>query len=98
MAVLPYELCGFYSNIVGCQPLGMFKHFRILPFILGLLLGFIGIYVMKPDEKVVFRYPTPDNVKNTTYRDKNGVCYSYQVEKVDCDKSAGTLADYPLEG
>jgi len=76
----------------------MFNHFRLIPFLLGLLLGFVGIYIMKNDSKTVYRYPTPQNVKNTTYRDKNGVCYSYKVEKVDCDKNAGSLAEYPLEG
>jgi hypothetical protein len=76
----------------------MFNHFRIVPFIIGFVLGFIGIYIMRPDSKIIYRYPTPENVKNTTYRDVNGICYSYNTEKVDCDKNAGTLAEYPLEG
>lgn len=76
----------------------MFNHIRFIPLILGLILGFIGIYVLKPENKIIYRYPTPENVKNTTYRDMNGVCYSYQVEQVDCDKNSGTLAEYPLEG
>jgi len=76
----------------------MFKHFRLVPFLIGLMLGFFGIYIMKPDNKIIYKNPTPENVKNVTYKDKNGVCYSYKAEKVDCDKSSGTLVEYPIEG
>lgn len=75
----------------------MFNHFRLIPFIFGLVLGFVGIYLLKPLDKIVFRYPSPSNVEKTIYKDKNGICYSYISEKVDCDKNEGSLKDYPLQ-
>lgn len=75
----------------------MFKHFRLIPFLVGLAIGFIGIYLMKPLEKTIMKYPSPENVKNTIYRDTNGICYYYNVEKVDCDKNEGTLNEYPIQ-
>jgi hypothetical protein len=75
----------------------MFKHLRIIPFLIGLVLGFIGIYLMKPLDKTIMKYPSPENVKNTVYRDQNGICYTYSVEKVDCDKNEGTLSEYPIQ-
>lgn len=75
----------------------MFKHFRLIPFLIGLTLGIIGIYWVKPLDKIVYRYPNPQNVDKTVYKDKNGVCYSYVAEKVDCDKNEGTLKEYPLQ-
>jgi hypothetical protein len=52
---------------------------------------------MKPLDKTIMKYPSPENVKNTVYRDQNGICYTYSVEKVDCDKNEGTLSEYPIQ-
>lgn len=75
----------------------MLNHFRIIPFLVGVFIGFVGIYLMKPSDKTVLKYPTPENVNNITYRDQNGICYSYKVDEVDCDKNQGTLSEYPLQ-
>lgn len=74
----------------------MLKHFSILPFICGVALGIVGIYFMKPQETIIYKYPTPENVGKLTYKDKNGVCYKYSGKEVDCDKNETKLKTYPL--
>jgi len=74
----------------------MFKHFMILPFLLGIGLGIAGIYFIKPEQTVTYKYPTPTNAGQITYKDKNGVCYRYSAKEVDCDKSEAKLKTYPL--
>jgi len=74
----------------------MFKHFLLLPFLGGLALGIIGIYLLKPEATVLFKYPTPDNVGELTYRDKNKVCYKYNSKEVDCDARDIVPKNYPL--
>jgi hypothetical protein len=76
----------------------MLKHFRLIPFIIGLVLGgFIFFFYVTPPP-VVYQYPHPDNVKDRVYRDKDGLCYSYTSLAVDCDKNESTLKQYPLQG
>jgi len=74
----------------------MFKHFRFLPFLFGIVIGIVGIYFVKPQETVIMKYPTPDNAGKVTYKDKNGVCYMYDTKKVECDKNEHRLKTYPL--
>jgi len=74
----------------------MFKHFMIVPFLIGIALGIAGFYFVKPQEMVVYKYPTPDNAGKVSYKDKNGVCYKYKATAVDCDKSEAKLKTYPL--
>ncbi|AVL94906.1 hypothetical protein ma520 [Moumouvirus australiensis] len=52
--------------------------------ILGLFLGFFIIYVTTPPPKVVFKYPTIDNIQSTTYVDNNGNCYKYYAKEIMC--------------
>lgn len=48
----------------------------------GAFLGFAYIYVMNSKPKVVIKYPTMDNLKNTTFVDKNNYCYRYYSKEL----------------
>jgi hypothetical protein len=74
----------------------MFKRFRIVPFVIGLAIGYAILVLYKPERAVVHEYPHPDTVKDTVYKDRKGRCYSYTATEVDCDANEGTLKQYPL--
>lgn len=74
----------------------MWNHIRIVPLILGIIVGIVGIYYVAPDKNVVIKYPSPDSVEKTTYKDKNGICYQYVVKKTDCDKNEHRMKPFPL--
>jgi hypothetical protein len=74
----------------------MIKHFRLYPFVFGIIIGIISIYFVTPKKEVIHRYPTPDNTGKLTYKDKNGICYKYNAITVDCDKNESRLRDFPL--
>lgn len=75
----------------------MLNHFEILPFLIGLFVGVIGLLFIKDKSHVIYKYPHPSNVKDLVYRDPNGVCYTYKANLVDCDKNEGTLKPYPIQ-
>lgn len=75
----------------------MLHHFKVLPFIGGIAIGLMIVFYYKAPAIVVYEYPHPQNVNNRVYRDKNGVCYSYNSTQVDCDANEGTLKQYPLQ-
>ena len=72
------------------------KFFRIIPFVLSLILGFAFIYLTAPASEIVVVYPTPANINITEYKDKNGICYSYKYKKVNCPEKG--VKDIPLQG
>jgi hypothetical protein len=74
----------------------MLSHIQIIPLIVGLALGIIGILFIDPDKRIIYKYPNPENAGKITYKDNNGVCYKYNANKVNCDKNEGKLKDYPL--
>lgn len=75
----------------------MLNHFEILPFLIGLSIGIVGIIFWKEKARVIIKYPHPSNVKHLVYRDPNGVCYKYSSEEVNCDNNEATLKPYPLQ-
>lgn len=74
----------------------MIKHIKLIPLIIGFVIGFIAIMAIKPEMSVTFKYPTPENSGKIVYKDKNGICYKYSSKLVDCDKNQSRLKDFPL--
>ncbi len=74
----------------------MLKHIRVIPLIIGLVIGVVAVLLIKPQENIVYKYPTPETSGKLIYKDKNGVCYKYTAKEVDCDKNESRLKDFPL--
>lgn len=75
----------------------MFRHFEILPFLIGFGIGIIGILFWKDKPRIIIKYPHPSNVSKLTYKDPNGICYKYSAAEVNCDANEATLKPYPLQ-
>lgn len=75
----------------------MLGHFRIIPFIGGIIIGIIVFSNYKIETPSIFQYPHPDNIHERVYKDKNNVCYSYIAEEVNCNANEATLKPYPLQ-
>ncbi len=76
----------------------IWNHFQLIPFFIGLAVGIITITWRKPDDSMrIPKWPHPRNSGKFTYKDKNGYCYTFNAEEVDCGKVKGQLKDYPYE-
>jgi hypothetical protein len=59
----------------------------IFSLMLGLFIGFFLVYVTTPTPKIVFKYPTIDNITNTTFVDDSNVCHKYYAIEIPCSNS-----------
>jgi hypothetical protein len=76
----------------------MFHHFRLLPFIAGIVIGYIVSLIYKPEKQIIRQYPHPDEASKKVFKDPNGACYTYTSHEVNCDANEATLKDYPVQG
>jgi len=74
-----------------------FNHLQLLPFLGGLFFGMFLVYILKPTPVVVYKYPTMDNAGKVIYQDRNGTCFKYHADTVDCDKNESRITPYPLQ-
>ncbi len=70
---------------------------RFPALIVGLGLGFILLRMYAIDRPIFYKWPSPDNVGKVTYKDKNGVCYQYQGDIVDCAANKDKIRSTPLQ-
>jgi hypothetical protein len=77
--------------------LHFFNNIKLLPLLLGLFFGMFLVYVLKPTPMIVYKYPSIDNAGKIVYQDRNGVCFKYHADTVDCDKNEERITPYPLQ-
>jgi hypothetical protein len=77
--------------------MGVFKYINFPIFICSLLFGIFAVYIMMPDERKIYVYPTPDNIGLLQYRDKTGTCFSFKEMDVQCPMLESQIAKIPMQ-
>ena len=72
------------------------KYIEPFPFFMAIFFGLMMCYVMTPVPQIVFRHPTPENVKDIIYQDDSDNCYKYQVDEVKCPTDANKIKEHPV--
>jgi hypothetical protein len=76
----------------------MIHHFKVLPFLAGLLISGYIFLVLKPESKErVVKWPHPNNTGKVTYRDRNGLCYTFEAQIADCAQVKENLQTFHYE-
>jgi hypothetical protein len=65
--------------------------------IIGIIVGFIVLRLFAIDRPIFYKWPSPENVGNITYKDKNGTCYQYEGNIVDCSQNKKKIKPVPLQ-
>ena len=83
---------------IGVMSIKLFEHFKFIPFIIAFIVGLIFITLRKPDDSQrVVKWPHPSNAGKITYRDRNGLCYTFESQIVDCATVKENLQTYAFE-
>lgn len=60
-----------------------------LAFFIAFAVGIFLVYIYSPAKKIIIKWPTPENIEKTVYKDHSDSCYKYKANEVSCpdDKS-----------
>ena len=76
----------------------MLSHYISVPvFIISLAVGLFFVYILGPETKTVFIYPSPENVDKILFKDKADNCFQLQQEEVECPSDFSLLAKIPIQ-
>lgn len=74
------------------------KNFINLPaFLISLAIGLLFVYLTEPPHKIVYVYPTPENVNDIEYRDKADNCFEYKMKNVECPSDKSKIKSIPMQ-
>jgi hypothetical protein len=62
----------------------MISYINLPVFIVSLAIGLFFVYILGPDIKKVYVFPTPDNSGKIKYKDDADNCFTYKSSEVSC--------------
>jgi hypothetical protein len=75
----------------------LFNYISVPVFIISLAIGLFFVYVLGPETKVVYIYPSPENVDKILFKDKADNCFSLKQEEIECPSDLSLLQKVPIQ-
>ncbi len=66
-------------------------------FFVSFLIGLIFIYILGPEMKTIYIYPSPESVNKVLFKDKAENCFYFQEETVECPKDDSLISKIPIQ-
>ena len=66
-------------------------------FLISFAIGLFFVYILGPEMKTIYVYPTPENVNKILFRDKADNCFTFEEQVVECPKDASLISSIPIQ-
>ena len=75
----------------------LFKYISLPVFIISFAIGLLFVYMLGPEQKTIYIYPTPENVDKMLFKDKANNCFRFEEESIDCPSDPSKISDIPMQ-
>ena len=76
----------------------MFFNYISLPvFLVSFAIGLFFIYVLGPEMKKIYIYPSPETINKVLFKDKADNCFYFEEEVVECPKDESLISKIPIQ-
>ena len=76
----------------------MLLHYISLPvFLISFAIGLFFIYILGPEMKTIYIYPSPENVNKILFKDKAENCFYFEESEVDCPRDDSLISRIPIQ-
>jgi hypothetical protein len=74
-----------------------FDKISVTTFLISLAIGLFIVYVYGTDMKVIYVYPSPENINQVLYKDKADNCFTFEAREVKCPTDPAKIKVVPIQ-
>jgi len=87
-------LAGVFSKVI----IYMLLNYISLPiFLISFTIGLLFVYLMGPEMKNIYIYPSPENVNKILFKDKANNCFYFEEENIECPNDKNMISTIPIQ-
>lgn len=75
----------------------LLNYISIPIFLISFALGMFFIYILGPQMKKIYIYPTPEIVDSILFQDKADNCFEFKAIEVKCPKNENEIFKIPIQ-
>jgi len=76
----------------------MLSNYISLPiFLISFAIGLFCVYVIGPDIKTIYVYPSPENYMTTQYKDNTDQCFQFKPVETKCPFNLFSIKTVPIQ-
>jgi hypothetical protein len=76
----------------------MLLNYISLPiFLISFTIGLFFIYVLGPERKTIYIYPSPETVEKVLFKDKADNCFYFEEQVVECPSDVSKISTIPIQ-
>jgi hypothetical protein len=66
-------------------------------FLVSFAIGLFFVYILGPETKNIYIYPSPETVNKVLFKDKAENCFYFEEEVVECPKDENLISKIPIQ-
>lgn len=75
----------------------LFNYISIRAFLISFSIGLFFVYVLGPEMKKIYIYPSPETIGKVLFKDKADNCFSFEEEIVECPTDKTKISTIPIQ-
>lgn len=75
----------------------LLNYISIPIFLVSFAVGLFFVYILGPEMKKIYVYPSPETVNNVLFKDKADNCFYFKEEVVECPSDESLLSTIPIQ-
>jgi hypothetical protein len=75
----------------------LFNYISLPVFLISFAIGIFLTYILTSENKIVYVYPSPENIDKVLFMDKAENCFYFEQEEIECPKDNNLLGKLPIQ-
>ena len=75
----------------------LFNYISLRVFLISFAIGLFFVYILGPDNKTIYIYPSQETIGKVLFKDKADNCFYFEQEVVECPKDQNLISKIPIQ-